>query len=394
MCWLTLLAIGTQVAVWAGADSIRSVAGAAILASAGQSAVGAIGTRITFCTRAQGVLEWRKWECLRTCMCIDHLHNDVMQHIPEHPSQPFLDQTLCEHSGGLIGEGRFVGSKVKYAMGQFTWLRDKERNGAVRVGILKEKVGRGAACYLSLRCVSVTVYLISITTNSNPFVGFFHGTVQLTSVTFLSLPACGTGTHARNVVTHSVDTLALLATPRSVSPRRTNLRKEKKEKKTDKTNIDEHKQPALRERERERGTGIKGLHWEKVTIILQLTRKASWPDMGVHTCGTVIATESRSTLTRTVWSQTCCSVLASARLGAVRTVGVSRACCERENRDEEHVCWGSLLHTHARARRHAHACMHAHTHTHTHTHTRTHTFLALYLHLETSIASHQNWPFI
>ena len=30
---------------------------------------------------------------------IDHLRNDVMQHT----RGPFLDQTLCEHAGGMVG---------------------------------------------------------------------------------------------------------------------------------------------------------------------------------------------------------------------------------------------------------------------------------------------------
>ena len=34
----------------------------------------------------------------------DHLRKDVLQHTrSEHPSRPFLDQTLREHSGGLVG---------------------------------------------------------------------------------------------------------------------------------------------------------------------------------------------------------------------------------------------------------------------------------------------------
>ena len=33
-------------------------------------------------------------------LIIDHLRNDVMQHT--RTPQLFLDQTLCEHSGGLI----------------------------------------------------------------------------------------------------------------------------------------------------------------------------------------------------------------------------------------------------------------------------------------------------
>ena len=50
---------------------------------------------------------------LSFCICGFRKLISQRRHIPEHPSRPFLDQTLCEHSGGLVRRAAKLAPRCK-----------------------------------------------------------------------------------------------------------------------------------------------------------------------------------------------------------------------------------------------------------------------------------------